>query len=847
MFDNFTDRARKAISLAREEAVRLRHDYVGTEHVLLGLAREGSGVAHIALEAMNIGYDVIRAEIEKLAKAGQDEVEVAGQLPMTPRTKKVLEHAMAEAKTFGQKWVGTEHLLLGLLREDNGLAYLAIINLGVDPNDLRSEVMEFMDQDSLEAAGEMAGVPAGQPASQSPKPAQAQGNAKTDKKRQALDVFGRDLTARAKEGLLDPVIGRKNEVQRVIQVLGRRRKNNPVLLGEAGVGKTAIVEALAQLLVSPDCPGSLVGKRIIELDLAMLVAGTKYRGQFEERIKAVMAEATKSGNVILFIDEIHMLVGAGSAEGTIDAANTLKPALSRGEIQCVGATTLDEYRKRVEKDAALERRFQPVIVNEPSQDDSVLILKGLRPQYQKHHSVEITDGAVEEAVKLSSRYITNRALPDKAIDVIDEAGSRLRLATDSTPSPLSRLETVLKDYAKLKEDAVKAEDFELAKDYYEKSKGLVEEMDKLKSLPGGGKIVPTMGLEVVREVVSAMTGVPVGKIGADESKRLLGAEQELHKRVVSQVEAVAAVSRALRRSRAGLKDPKRPVASLMFLGPTGVGKSLLAKALAEFLFGTEDALVKIDMSEYMERHSVSRLIGAPPGYVGYEEGGQLTEKVRRKPYCVILLDEIEKAHQDVFNLLLQVLEDGSLTDSLGRRVDFRNAVIIMTSNVGADAIKGQGSVGFSRKTTESDYAQMKAKLTEQVAQHFAPEFVNRLDDLIVFKALDKDEIFRIIDLEVGSLAKRLADRRIKLVLSESAKDYLMVKGYKPEFGARQMRRAVENGIEDVLSEKILKGDVPDNCTVKIIADDAGAALLFRVMRRKNGDASTSGQIEATTC
>jgi ATP-dependent Clp protease ATP-binding subunit ClpC len=795
-FDHFTDRARKVITLARDEAERLSHDYVGTEHILLGLAKEGTGMACQVLSSLDIDYNDIRQEVEKKVHPNTD-VATAGPLPLTPRSKKVLNFAIEEAKGLGHNYVGTEHLLLALLREPEGVAAECLANLGVDAEKVREQLLAMMSPGNDASA-----IP---PEKKAAKP----GGSKTP----ALDAFGRDLTALATQGALDPVIGRQVELRRAMQILARRRKNNPVLIGEPGVGKTAIVELLAQTIANKTAPKALLDKRLIELDLAMMVAGTKYRGQFEERIKAVITEAVKAKNVILFVDELHTMVGAGGAEGSLDAANTLKPALSRGEIQCIGATTADEYRKYIEKDGALERRFQPIVVGEPTEKETVEILIGLKEKYQKFHNVTISDEALREAVRLSSRYVPNRSQPDKAIDVIDEAGARLKLESND-PSPLSPLEDLVRSLKTDKEKAVSAQNFELANELKKRGEKTLEIMEKMKK----GELSPPpkdLSVPLVRDILSGMTGIPLGKIGVDEAKRLMSMESEVHKRVVSQDEAIVSVAKAIRRSRAGLKDPRRPMANLLFLGPTGVGKTLLAKAIAEFLFGTEDALVKIDMSEYMEKHTVSRLIGAPPGYVGYDEGGQLTEIVRRRPYCVVLLDEIEKAHEEVFNILLQVMEDGKLTDSFGRVCDFKNTILIMTSNVGAEVIKGSGAVGFARKTEEATYEGMKRRLKEQVDQHFKPEFLNRLDDTIVFRPLGKDDILKVIDLEIGALAKRLEERKMTLSLSPEAKDFLFAKGFKPEFGARPMRRAVEQCVEDPLSEKILNGEVPDGSAISI--------------------------------
>src|SRR4051794_31944172 len=733
MFERFTDRARKVMALANQEAQRFNHEYIGTEHILLGLVKEGSGVGANVLKNLDVDLRKVRLEVEKLVKSGPDMVTM-GKLPQTPRAKKVIEYAIEEARNLNHNYVGTEHLLLGLLREHDGVAAQVLMNLGLKLEEVREEVLNLLG----------AGVENEEPATQGEKQS---GNQKGKSKTPALDSFGRDLTELAREGQLDPVIGRKNEIERVIQILCRRQKNNPVLLGEAGVGKTAIVEGLAQMVISSSVPEILHDRRIVVLDLAMMVAGTKYRGQFEERIKAVMNEVRRAKNVILFIDELHTLVGAGGAEGAIDASNVLKPALSRGEIQCIGATTFDEYRKYIEKDAALARRFQPITVDPPSKPDAIEILKGLRDRYEAHHRVQILDAALVAAVEMSDRYITGRCLPDKAIDVLDEAGARIRLRSMTKPPNLAELEEQIERLSISKDEAVKNAEYEEAaklRDQAEALRAKKEEMqrawrDKAKEIDG------VVDEEVIAEVVSKMTGVPLTRLEKEEAQRLLELENELHKRVVSQDEAIRAISKTIRRARSGLKDPHRPMGSFLFLGPSGVGKTLLSKALAEFMFGDEDALVQIDMSEYMEKHNVSRLIGAPPGYVGYEEGGQLTERIRRRPYSVVLLDEVEKAHPDVFNMLLQIMEEGRLTDSFGRHVDFRNVVMIMTSNIGAEMIKGGvqpfGLRGVAKGTAdEQSYAKMKDTLMKEIERYFRPEFIGRLDDVIVFKPLSRENL-----------------------------------------------------------------------------------------------------------
>jgi len=806
MFDRFTERARKVMSFARLEAQRFHHDYVGTEHILLALVKEGTGVASVVLKKMGVELKEIRAEIEKVVERGPEPVPANQQLPYTPRAKRVLELALEEARSLSHHYIGTEHLLLGLLREQEGIAAQVLVNLGLKLEEVRDEIHNFLGSD-------LQGTADG--------PRQNSGK-RTKSDTPALDSFGRDLTELAREGKLDPVIGRQREIQRLTQVLSRRTKNNPVLLGEAGVGKTAIVEGFAQALVNGNVPETLRDRRIVILDLALMVAGTKYRGQFEERIKAVMNEVRKSKNVILFVDELHTLVGAGGAEGAIDASNVLKPALARGEMQCIGATTLDEYRKYIEKDSALERRFQSIMVDPPSKDESLEILKGLRDRYEAHHRVRYADPALLLAVELSSRYITGRYLPDKAIDVMDEAGARVRMAATTKPPDLKDLEAEIERLNQEKESAVAGQDFERAAALRDKAQKLrakcqatlKEWRDQAKEAEG------VVTEETIAEVVSSMTGVPLTRLESEETQRLLRMEQELHKRVVSQDEAIRAIAKAVRRSRSGLKDPRRPIGCFIFLGPTGVGKTLLARALAEFMFGEEDALVQIDMSEYMEKHNVSRLIGAPPGYVGYEEGGQLTERIRRRPYAVVLLDEIEKAHPDVFNMLLQIMEEGRLTDSFGRHVDFKNVILIMTSNIGAEVIKNQGALGFVKSTGDETYQDMKRRLMGNVERHFRPEFLNRLDDTIVLRHLTRGDLQHIVDIEFARVAKRLADRGVHVALSPEAKEFLIQKGYSPEFGARPLKRALENHIEDPLAEELLRAEFKEGAHVTIrVRDD----------------------------
>ena len=827
MFERFTDRARKVMALANQEAQRLNHEYIGTEHMLLGLVKEGSGVGANVLKNLDVDLRKVRLEVEKLVKAGAEMVTM-GKLPQTPRAKKVIEYAIEEARNLNHNYVGTEHLLLGLLREHDGVAAQVLMNLGLKLEEVREEVLNLLgangqesNEGSSSSGPSMSEGPGGGSLGSSSSSSSSSGSgtpaSKGKSKTPALDSFGRDLTELARENQLDPVIGRTSEIERLVQVLCRRTKNNPVLLGEAGVGKTAIVEGLAQRIIASEVPEILIDRRIVVLDLAMMVAGTKYRGQFEERIKAVMNEVRRAKNVVLFIDELHTLVGAGGAEGAIDASNVLKPALARGEIQCIGATTFDEYRKYIEKDAALARRFQAITVDPPSDDQTVDILKGLRDRYEQHHRVRITDAAIKAAVELSSRYITGRVQPDKSIDVIDEAGARVRIKSMSKPPNLAEIETQVERLSVEKDEAVKAADYERAAELRDKAEQLRKKREEVQKewRARSQEIDGIVDDEVVAEVVARMTGVPLKRLEKGEAARLLQLEAELHKRVISQEEAIKAVSKAIRRARAGLKDPKRPMGSFIFLGPTGVGKTLLAKALAEFMFGDDDALVHLDMSEYMEKHNVSRLVGAPPGYVGYEEGGQLTEKIRRRPYSVILLDEVEKAHPDVFNMLLQIMEEGRLTDSFGRNVDFRNTVMILTSNIGADLIKGGAGFGFQKRTEATDYDNIKGVLLKEVERFFRPEFINRLDDVIVFRPLTKPDITQIIDYEVNTLSKRLTLQGYALTIDQIAKDFLVERGYNPEFGARPLRRAIGQYVEDPLSEMLLQGtfEAPTSITV----------------------------------
>ncbi|WP_092039519.1 ATP-dependent Clp protease ATP-binding subunit [Planifilum fulgidum] len=795
MFGRFTERAQKVLALAQEEAVRLGHSNIGTEHILLGLVREGEGIAAKALIGLGLGLEKIQKEVESLIGRGQGHpINIA----YTPRAKKVIELSMDEARKLGHTYVGTEHILLGLIREGEGVAARVLNNLGVSLNKARQQVLQLLG--SSEAI--------------SPHQGGSAANTPT------LDSLARDLTAAAREGKLDPVIGRSKEIERVIQVLSRRTKNNPVLIGEPGVGKTAIAEGLAQRIVDGEIPETLRGKRVMTLDMGTVVAGTKYRGEFEDRLKKIMDEIRQAGNIILFIDELHTLIGAGGAEGAIDASNILKPALARGELQCVGATTLDEYRKYIEKDAALERRFQPIVVDEPTPEEAILILKGLRDRYEAHHRVKITDEAIIQAVRLSDRYITDRYLPDKAIDLIDEAASKVRLRSYTVPPELKELEQKLEAIKKEKDAAVQSQEFEKAASLRDKEQKLREELEITRNRwkEDQGKTDSEVTTEDIAEVVASWTGIPVRKLAEEESERLLKMEEILHQRVIGQEEAVKAVARAIRRARAGLKDPKRPIGSFIFLGPTGVGKTELARALAEALFGDEDAMIRIDMSEYMEKHSTARLVGAPPGYVGYDEGGQLTEKVRRKPYSVVLFDEVEKAHPEVFNILLQVLEDGRLTDGKGRTVDFRNTVIIMTSNVGASTIRKNSRLGFTAGD-DTDYENMKENVLQELKRTFRPEFLNRIDDVIVFHPLEEVHLQQIVSLMAEELRKRLKEQDIDFILTEEAKKHLAKEGYDPTYGARPLRRVIQKHIEDRLSEALLSGTIKRGDTVRIDVKD----------------------------
>jgi len=815
MFERFTEKAIKVIMLAQEEARRLGHNFVGTEQILLGLIGEGTGVAAKVLKSMGVNLKDARIEVEKIIGRGSGFVAV--EIPFTPRAKRVLELSLEEARQLGHNYIGTEHLLLGLIREGEGVAARVLENLGVDLSKVRTQVIRML--------GETAEVSSGS----------NQGRTKTP----TLDEFGSNLTQLATDSKLDPVVGRQNEIERVIQILGRRTKNNPVLIGEPGVGKTAIAEGLAQRIANEDVPDILENKRVVTLDIGLLVAGTKYRGEFEERLKKIMDEIRQAGNVILVIDEVHTLIGAGAAEGAIDAANILKPALARGELQCIGATTLDEYRKHIERDAALERRFQPVMVGEPTVEDTVEILYGLRDRYEQHHKLRITDAALDAAAKLSDRYISDRYLPDKAIDLIDEAGSRVRLINSQLPPAAKELDEELRQVLKQKDDAVRSQDFDRAGELRDREMEIKSEIRSLASAKNSeaskdDQVGPVVDVEEIAHIVASWTGVPVSKITETESEKLLHMEGTLHQRLIGQEEAVRAVSRAIRRARVGLKNPNRPIASFIFSGPTGVGKTELTKALATYFFGSEDAMIRLDMSEFMERHTVSKLIGSPPGYVGYNEGGQLTEAVRRRPYTVVLFDEIEKAHPDVFNMLLQILEDGRLTDAKGRTVDFKNTLLIMTSNIGSKVIeKGGGGLGFEldEDQAESQYNRIRSLVNEELKQYFRPEFLNRLDEIIVFRQLNREEVKEIAEIMLREVFSRLTEQEIKLEVTEAFKERLVEEGYSPSYGARPLRRAIMRLLEDILAEEILSGRLSegDTATVDVVE---GEVKVFPQEKKK---------------
>ena len=816
MFERFTEKAIKVIMLAQEEARRLGHNFVGTEQILLGLIGEGTGVAAKVLKSMGVNLKDARIEVEKIIGRGSGFVAV--EIPFTPRAKRVLELSLEEARQLGHNYIGTEHLLLGLIREGEGVAARVLENLGVDLSKVRTQVIRML--------GETAEVAAG---------AGPQGRTKTP----TLDEFGSNLTHLASEGKLDPVVGRQKEIERVIQILGRRTKNNPVLIGEPGVGKTAIAEGLAQRIANKDIPDILEEKRVVTLDIGLLVAGTKYRGEFEERLKKIMDEIRQAGNVILVIDEVHTLIGAGAAEGAIDAANILKPALARGELQCIGATTLDEYRKHIERDAALERRFQPVMVGEPSVDETIEILYGLRERYEQHHKLKILDEALEAAAKLSDRYISDRYLPDKAIDLVDEAGSRVRLINSQLPPAAKELDKELRQILKQKDDAVRAQDFDKAGELRDREMEIKAEIRAIasskKTEADGEEVSPFVDAEEIAHIVASWTGVPVNKLTESESEKLLHMEDTLHQRLIGQEDAVKAVSRAIRRARVGLKNPNRPIASFIFSGPTGVGKTELTKALAAYFFGSEDAMIRLDMSEYMERHTVSKLIGSPPGYVGYNEGGQLTEAVRRRPYTVVLFDEIEKAHPDVFNMLLQILEDGRLTDAKGRTVDFKNTLLIMTSNIGSKVIeKGGGGLGFefSEDQTESQYNRIRSLVNEELKNYFRPEFLNRLDEIIVFRQLTKEEVKEIAEILLKEVFARLTEKEIALQVTDKFKERLVEEGYNPAYGARPLRRAIMRLLEDVLAEEILSGRVGEGDTAIVDLDEEGKVKVLKNEERE---------------
>ncbi len=809
MNDKFTERVRKVIYLARDEANRLQHDYIGTEHILLGIVREGEGIAARVLKKLGLNLEQIQKAIENIVRPTGGTLTL-GEIPLTPRAKRILELSVEEARLLSHNYVGTEHLLLGLIREGEGVAARVLLELGVDRKKVRNEIMKL-----LQNTGGIG----------------ARKGSNTQTETPNLNQFGRDITELARDNKLDPIIGREREIGRIVQILCRRKKNNPVLIGEPGVGKTAILEGLAQKIVKNDIPGLLRNKRIVSLDLSSVVAGTKYRGQFEERLKTIIGEISGNDQIIIFIDEIHTIVGAGGAEGAIDASNMLKPALARGEIQCIGATTLDEYRKHIEKDGALERRFQSILINPPTEEETINIIIGLRDKYEAHHRTKFTDEAIEQAVYLSQRYIQGRFLPDKAIDIIDEAGARARLSVSTMPEEQAGLMEKIDNITKEKESAIQAQEFEKAASFRDTEKEMKNELEKLQrkwreSRRESNSVVTEKDIAYV---IAEITGIPVSDVEEEETKKLLNLENELRKRVIGQEEALEAVSKAVRRNRAGLRDPKRPIGSFIFLGPTGVGKTELARTLSATLFEKQDALIQIDMSEYMEKFSVSRLMGAPPGYVGYEEGGQLTEKIRRRPYSVVLLDEIEKAHPDVFNILLQILEEGCITDSFGRRIDFKNTVLIMTSNAGVKDIKGKKGMGFVAAEDEekSGYEHMKSKVIDATKQIFNPEFINRLDEMIVFRQLNKDDLMKIIDILLKDLYSRLEARKFKFEITTEAKEVILANGYEPSLGARPLKRAIQRLLENPLSEKMLSGEIKKNEKLIVTTDREGKNLIFK--------------------
>ena len=813
-FDKFTERARRVLTLAQEEAQRFNHNYIGTEHLLLGLVREGDGVAAKVLNNLGVELSKVRSAVEFII--GRGEKSISGEIGLTPRAKKVIELAVEEARRLNHSYIGTEHLLLGLVREGEGIAFGVLESLGVSLERVRTETARILSQSTPQSAAGTGG--------------------RTSTRTPTVDQLGIDLTAAARANKLDPVIGRSREIERLVQILSRRTKNNPILIGEPGVGKTAIVEGLAQKIVSGDVPETLQGKRLLTLDIGSLVAGTKYRGEFEERLKKVIEEIKNSGNCVLFIDEMHMLVGAGAAEGAVDAANILKPSLARGELQCVGATTMDDYRKHIERDSALERRLQPIQVEEPSVEESIEILKGVRERYEEHHKLKISDEALKAAAELAARYVPDRFLPDKAIDLVDEAASHVRIRKSATPPSMQEALRGLESLRKEKDQAIGAQQYEFAAELRDRELKLQDRIEKMEEgATEGGEEAPSEPIvteDDIADVVAMWTGIPVQRIASEESERLVHMEEALRAKVIAQDEAIVTISKAVRRSRAGLKDPKRPIGVFLFLGPTGVGKTYLPKILAEFMFGSQDAMIRLDMSEFMEKHNVSRLVGAPPGYVGYDDGGQLTDTVRRKSYCLILLDEIEKAHPDVFNMLLQVFDDGSLTDAKGRKVDFRNTIIIMTSNVGSDLIRRESSIGFTTvkdevKTAEDQYRKMKDKVTEELKRVFKPEFLNRIDSQIVFHALQKEHIRAIVDILLGDVATNLMLKGVSMEVTDAARDWLGEKGYDPVFGARPLRRVIQNELEDRLSEALLEGRFGPADTVLIDVTEGGEVVITK--------------------